>query len=239
MRYYEGLLRKRLNAILNDIFCEKSIIEDYLMDLPKGRLKIRKKGGKRYYYHWLEGKEKGITRNKELVNKLRFRRELEKELMRIEEEKLSITKTLEKLADIREDDALARKWLEEPWEKYAAYPDKLLYRTKSGIMVRSKSEKIIADMLYEYGLPFRYECGIECDGEYLWPDFVIRKKNGEIVIWEHMGLMSRPDYYYKNIEKIKKYRSVGFVQHKNLICTWEEDLYDIEELKKIIEKFLL
>ena len=239
MRYYEGLLRKRFQSILDDIYCEKNVIENYVRGLPKGRLHIRKNGNKCYYNLWHNGKEKGITKNKELIKTLQLRQILEKELKRIEAEELYVVKTLERINDIEEDDILARKWLEEPWEKYAAYPDKLLYRTKSGIMVRSKSEKIIADMLYEYGLPFRYECGIECDGEYLWPDFVIRKKNGEIVIWEHMGLMSRQDYFYKNIEKIKKYRSVGFVQHNNLICTWEEDLYDIEELKKIIEKFLL
>lgn len=239
MRYYEGLLKKRLKGILDDIFCEKYVVEKYLEMSPKGRLKVRTKDGRKYCTLCHDGKEKGITRNKALIEKLEQRKALEGELKRIESEVFCIEKALKRIEDINCDELLAVKWLEEPWEKYTAFPEKLLYRTKSGIMVRSKSEKIIADILYEYGLPFKYECAIECNGEILWPDFVIRKRNGDIVIWEHMGLMDRPDYYYRNIEKIKKYRSIGFVQHKNLICTWEEDLYDIDELKKIIETFLL
>jgi len=237
--YYENNFTKKLELLLEEICGEIASIKSQISELPEGRLHRRNRGGKQFYKVYKDGKEYGITKDKEMIKKLELKRDLEKAQAKLISEKYTVERALKKHVEAPGDDILPKLWLEEPYEKYSAYENTLIYKTKSGILVRSKSERIIADLLYEYGLPFKYECSIECDGEILWPDFTIRKRNGEIVLWEHMGLMNRPDYYYRNIEKIKKYRALGFVQHKNLICTWEEDLYNLDDVRKIIEMFLL
>ena len=60
-----------------------------------------------------------------------------------------------------------------------------------------------------------------------------------MVIWEHFGLMNDPDYRKRALEKIELYRKAGYVQHKNLICTWEEDIASADDIDNIIRRFIL
>ena len=45
------------------------------------------------------------------------------------------------------------------------------FKTRSGVRVRSKAEKIIADFLFEKGIRFEYEPIVELNGYYVMPDF--------------------------------------------------------------------
>jgi hypothetical protein len=45
------------------------------------------------------------------------------------------------------------------------------FKKKSGIQVRSKAEKIIADFLFEKGIRFVYQPIVDLDGYYVIPDF--------------------------------------------------------------------
>lgn len=66
--------------------------------------------------------------------------------------------------------------------------------TLADVMVRSKSEVIIANMLHERGIPFRYEEPLYGpDGSFYLPDFTITWR-GSDYYWEHVGLLSRPEY---------------------------------------------
>ncbi len=38
-----------------------------------------------------------------------------------------------------------------------------------------------------------------------------------------------------HVRKIKTYRKKGYMQHTNLICTWEEDLLQVKQLEEILE----
>ena len=50
------------------------------------------------------------------------------------------------------------KWLlEHQGDQNTIAPENKKYLTEQGEYVRSKSEKIIADMLFKYGIPYRYE----------------------------------------------------------------------------------
>jgi len=64
-----------------------------------------------------------------------------------------------------------------------------------GIAVRSKSEVIIADLLFSKGLEFEYEKPLEIDGERRLPDFTITDSDsGVSYYWEHLGMLQRPSY---------------------------------------------
>ena len=72
----------------------------------------------------------------------------------------------------------------------------LIHRTSNGTLVRSKSEVIIANALSEAGVEFAYEREFQGhDGSRRLPDFTIEDAaTGETYIWEHLGMLSNPQY---------------------------------------------
>ena len=68
------------------------------------------------------------------------------------------------------------------------------YRTLSRDHVRSKSEVIIANILYQSGIPFQYEVSLYApDGPPRSPDFTI-EWGGKTFYWEHLGMLDEVDY---------------------------------------------
>jgi predicted nuclease of restriction endonuclease-like RecB superfamily len=96
------------------------------------------------------------------------------------------------------------------------------FKTKSGIRVRSKAEKIIADFLFERGLQFAYEPIIELDGYYVMPDFHLTDYD---VYLEHFGRDDH-DYLQSAQAKLERYRQANV--HLVWTCSAEEP--DIEEI---------
>ena len=72
----------------------------------------------------------------------------------------------------------------------------LIHRTSNGTFVRSKSEVIIADALSAASVDFAYEKEFRGhDGTIRLPDFTIEDAaTGETYIWEHLGMLSVPQY---------------------------------------------
>jgi ATP-dependent DNA helicase RecQ len=69
-----------------------------------------------------------------------------------------------------------------------------IHETLSGVLVRSKSEVIIANILYERNVKFQYEMEIKSpNGEMYCPDFVI-DWSGNRYFWEHLGMLDIPEY---------------------------------------------
>ncbi|MCR6637455.1 MAG: RecQ family ATP-dependent DNA helicase [Sporocytophaga sp.] len=77
-----------------------------------------------------------------------------------------------------------------------------IHQTLSGVMVRSKSEVIIANILHDNGITFEYEQELcSPDGILYSPDFTITSNN-KTYFWEHLGMLEDEDY--ANNWKIKK-----------------------------------
>lgn len=80
-----------------------------------------------------------------------------------------------------------------------------IHKALTGHMVRSKSEVIIANMLHERGISFWYERPLKADdGTMYLPDFTLQIR-GEFYFWEHLGLLSKPEYKAHWEEKEKWY----------------------------------
>lgn len=74
------------------------------------------------------------------------------------------------------------------------YEDGRIHHTLANAVVRSKSEVIIANMLYERDIPFRYEQPLYAsDGTFYLPDFTVSWR-GSDYFWEHVGMLHRDDY---------------------------------------------
>ena len=97
--------------------------------------------------------------------------------------------------------------------------------TKEGVLVKSKAEQIIADELYDSGIPFRYELGLKCmDNSYRSPDFTVMSPvTGKIFHWEHFGMMDRPEYVRDKVDKMNSYSLSGIIPGDNLIMTIADD----------------
>jgi hypothetical protein len=82
------------------------------------------------------------------------------------------------------------------------YEEGKIHTTLADFMVRSKSEVIVANMLFDGGISFRYELPLYApDGTFYLPDFTIRWQ-GEDWYWEHLG--RRDDEAYENHWQTKK-----------------------------------
>lgn len=98
----------------------------------------------------------------------------------------------------------------------------LIRRTKSGILVRSKSEEDIADALYDLGVEFRYEPALRLERRTVYPDFeILHPKKHKLVWWEHFGGLDDPAYTLRNMYKIAEYGKAGITPGNNLIITCE------------------
>jgi exodeoxyribonuclease V alpha subunit len=69
-----------------------------------------------------------------------------------------------------------------------------IHEALSGDMLRSKSEVIIANMMHERDIPFRYELPLFAgDGTLRLPDFTVTW-GGKTYFWEHLGRLDLTDY---------------------------------------------
>ncbi len=96
------------------------------------------------------------------------------------------------------------------------------YLTDNGEMVRSKSEKIIADRLKKEGIPYKYENAIKLGGIAYKIDFTVLKlSTREEIYWEHFGLADDIGYFATMMSKIENYEHFGLYRFKNFITTYE------------------
>lgn len=125
------------------------------------------------------------------------------------------------------------------------FAEGLIHKTKKeGLLVRSKSEVIIANMLVERGIEFEYEREfLGKNGQKRIPDFTFIDAAGDIVILEHLGMMSLPSYKADWEKKLQFYKDNGYKLDDNLFTTTESekggiDSLAIEEVINKIEKLI-
>lgn len=92
--------------------------------------------------------------------------------------------------------------------------DGLIHKTMRGESVRSKSEVIIANMLYDKGIrDYQYERGLRAsDGSIRYPDFTIEDaESGVTYYWEHLGMLRDPQYRQRWQQKLAWYQAQGIL----------------------------
>ena len=128
-------------------------------------------------------------------------------------------------------------------DHFHAVPDELVHRKNwyeegkihealGGDMVRSKSELIVANLLHERGVPFKYESALLApDGTMFLPDFTITW-DGEQWYWEHWGMMSS-EKYAEHRDKKKTWYEKHFPGR--LLETFEGETFS-QSAAKLIDK---
>lgn len=139
------------------------------------------------------------------------------------------------------DEAYALNWEKIERRRNPYMVEKKIYPTRKGDMVRSKSEEILADMLYDIGIPYAYEAELSlAGGKIRYPDFTmldIRKR--EEVYLEHLGLLDDEFYVRKSLSKLSEYMKNGIYLGKNLIVTFESQYipFDARSVRKMLTDY--
>lgn len=247
--------RRTLLELREIIDREEQLLSGYREEakaIKGGQLVIRKKGDRLVFSEIIGTRERGITRNKTRVEELARKRFLKNEI-NYSEKVCDILKSA--LKEVKRADDYGKrgnisqilhsrysqkdeKWIEEGDSNTRA-PENLRYKTASGITVRSKSERVIADKLFNYGIPYRYDTKLKIGSKAFYPDFIIRRWDDKTVIWEHFGLMTDSGYLEHMVRKMVIYQEFGYSTSSNLICTFERDIENPDTIDGIIKRFLL
>ena len=138
-------------------------------------------------------------------------------------------------------DSEATVWANADYPKNTNHPESLVHPTVGGLMVRSKSESMIAIALSEQQIPFRYENLITIDDATFAPDFtILHPHTGQIMYWEHFGLMEDEKYLNDFSHKIICYAKNQIYLGENLIATFETSdcPLDYQSINNKIKQFL-
>jgi len=120
-----------------------------------------------------------------------------------------------------------QNWMDAPFDQSTYKPEEKIHTTSRDLKVRTKSELIIAEILYMYNIAFRYEQRLYINGRRFAPDFKILLPDGSIFYWEHVGLTNDKWYMHDHYDKLKHYQYKDIVPWKNLILTYDNELGDL------------
>lgn len=113
------------------------------------------------------------------------------------------------------------------------YAEHLIHRCDKGHMVRSKSELVIANKLWQMGIDYEYERPVK--GEIIpgkmRPDFSFVDPAGDYILWEHLGMLFRDDYRKSWEWKKDWYAKNGYIEGKNLFTTQDDDNGGLDSTK--------
>lgn len=116
-----------------------------------------------------------------------------------------------------------KQWIEQPFITKDLGECPSMQKTERGEWVRSKSELNIANALYKYKIPYRYECRLHLNGgNVIYPDFTILDvRERKEKYWEHRGMMDDRNYAKHAVDRIKEYQANGIYLGDRLIITEE------------------
>ena len=164
----------------------------------------------------------------------------------------SIEKVYENLCDARKilvepiiqtDEEFIQEWKRTHCGQKNEYPMTKSYLTDQGEKVRSKSEKILADLLFKHRIIYTYEPKVILkNGKIFYPDFAaLNIRTRRTMYWEHFGLVSNGEYASNALCKLREYEDNGLEVGKDILFTIESESqpFDQKKIEEKIEKYLL
>lgn len=139
------------------------------------------------------------------------------------------------------------QWLSAEYPQKPFADEAPVLMTSRGERVRSKSEVIIADTLARLHIPYRYEFPLKLQSGkskpvFVHPDFTcLNVRLRQEFIWEHFGMMDKPDYACKAVHKLKIYQQNNFFPGDNLILSEEttEEPLSSKTVESLAHRYLI
>ena len=140
------------------------------------------------------------------------------------------------------DEEYVKSWLAVEYQKKEV-PEATGFRTGRGELVRSKSEWIIANLLEQKGVPYRYEAPVYVEKlGIVHPDFTVLKvSERREYLWEHLGMMDDSTYSKRALYKLRCYELDGYFLGGRLLLTYEtlEQPLNTQQVEQLIAHYLL
>lgn len=260
MIYVKPVLQERINELNNLISCATTDLDS----CPEGHLRISNSSGRTQFYHILKPGDphgKYIRKSQNQLVRQLAQRQYDKMLLKsaVEERTLlesflsnfpeqPAEETIHMLSPIRQsmvdpfwipDEEYLDKWLKQPYEKKPISPDTPDYYTENGDQVRSKSELIIANTLYQMHIPYKYECPLHLKNDVtIHPDFtLLHLRSRKTCFLEHLGMMDDPEYADHALERVKLYIQNNICPGEDLILSHETSRHplDVRLLKTVLQ----
>lgn len=248
-------------------------IDKFQKTAPEGTLKVQSKDNSTYFYQQCWDREtkqysrKYINRESLLLAKSLAQKQYYTLIQPVLEQNLGILKRFaeqyrpnayEKIYEgltkerkqlvtpmLGDRELQIRQWQEEIYEKNDSYAENLRYETEQGEVVRSKSEVIIANILYQHrnNILYKYERPLEVVSagrtRIIYPDFtVINLRTGKIIYWEHAGMMDDLRYANEFVNKVNTYVENDILPGRDVVFSFEtmENSLEISVIKKMVEE---
>lgn len=247
-------------------------VEKSLLNAPKGRIRAEMKNGKYPQYYLFDKENEEISTrgrylrknelelaracvqkeyDKRVLNAISKREKTINEILLLkgEEEIKNIHKKMPEAKRILivpyviSDEEYVNYWLKSNGENENTISIVNGFVTEQGEIVRSKSEKMIADKLYFRKIPYKYEKSLKLSGrKMIFPDFtLLNVRKREEIYLEHFGMMDNPEYCKKALEKIDLYEENGIYLGERLFVTFESSMkaINLQSIDNIIDINLL
>lgn len=230
--------------------------------LPEGSLSTSKINGRIYYYQIIEGKKHYLgSGENEMITKLQKKHFIETSIKRIDKNCKLMKRLTAGYASIDPqdiEDASPRTYQVLPntcfkmvginqrgwglalYKRYMGHPEQLNNRTLKGQFVRSKSEAIIANLLFVKKIEYHYEEELVLGQNTFAPDFKIAvKSQRKFKLLEHFGLIGDEDYRNTCLWKIQTYLEFGYRPYEDILFTYDDLDGHIKtvDIDKIIDSF--
>ena len=141
------------------------------------------------------------------------------------------------------DEEYAEKWQNVKYQGKEFTEGTVEIYTVKGERVRSKSEKILADLFERKNIPYRYEYPLKLyENKILYPDFmVLNKRTRTEYYWEHLGMMDEAEYAKNAIKRIQDMETYGILPGRNLIVTAEtkQNPISMKTANILIQEYLI
>lgn len=244
---------QNLDARLSKLQTQCDSLRNKLSTFPEGELSIQKNGT---YHRWVIKKEEQSVycpkSNRSLAKIMALKKYYSLLLLDAEEELSLLNSYKKKSASPSRSGALsASDLLSESSPYYELLqshfskdklPENLIHTTLAGHKVRSKSEVIIANLLYTNRIPYRYEAALTLNELTVYPDFtILHPATQQLFYWEHFGMMDKSTYCDAACNKLKSYCYNGIFPSMQLITTYETGKTPIrsEQVQQIITQYFL
>lgn len=237
MKKYKEYLEKRI-----------AFLEDKLKSLPQDKLSYVVKGNTiQYYFHTTKNKKPKYLRKKDTdrINSLANAYYIRKTLPKLKQNLRATERFIASHSGMEERDVFysmprdmqyrnnnlfickelyINTWLNRSFTRNPYKPEGLIHDTIRGEKVRSKSEAMIANALYNHNLPYliEYPLKLKHSNRIIYPDFIILNPISlKEVYWEHFGMMGDLEYADEACRRIAILDNEGYKLSQNLFCTFE------------------
>ena len=236
----EGKLLVCRNRSHDQYYCKPNPVENKRIYIPKTNLSLIKNlAQKDYDLLFIRTVEKLVFETEDLINRNLCRdiHDFYQALAKVYTD-LSPSRKILVTPYVPPDDMFVQEWKNKFYLGKSFSENAARIVTENNELVRSKSEKIIADKLRLLGIPYRYEYPLRTRLLGLvFPDFTLLDVwSREEVIFEHFGRLHQEGYRDETVLKIIAYSQEGYYIGKGFLFTMESDNQplDTEYLKQLL-----